>query len=183
MPSRHTADCCTPVSADDEIRFDHLLEQIWICGEEGKRAQVSGLQASWTSGSSPSPSRRAGRESPRPHVRAGSGRTAGRRGATHDGRKPARPRRRPPPSPRRAALQGHFLRLTTPRHKRKPASSNTSSARNWINAFARSSAIRRLARMAIPFRRAIVAMESRRADGIHLPACQFHSIRERNRPT
>src|SRR3989449_3406924 len=38
-PLADTADCCTPVSTDDEIRFDHLLEQIWVCGEEGKSAQ------------------------------------------------------------------------------------------------------------------------------------------------
>src|SRR5437870_11370351 len=38
-PLADTADCCTPVSADDEIRVDHLLEEIWICGEEGKSAQ------------------------------------------------------------------------------------------------------------------------------------------------
>src|SRR5271167_1771066 len=38
-PLADTADCCTPVSTDDEIRFDHLLEQIWVCGEEGKPAQ------------------------------------------------------------------------------------------------------------------------------------------------
>src|SRR5258707_4124524 len=38
-PLANTADCCTPVTADDDIRVDHLLEQIWICGEEGKPAQ------------------------------------------------------------------------------------------------------------------------------------------------
>jgi len=52
-PLANTADCCTPASADDEIRFDHLLEQIWICGEEGKPAQVSGLHASGPAGSPP----------------------------------------------------------------------------------------------------------------------------------
>jgi putative ABC transport system ATP-binding protein len=41
-PLADTADCCNPTT-DDEIRFDHLLEQIWICGEEGKPAQVSHL--------------------------------------------------------------------------------------------------------------------------------------------
>ena len=50
-PLANTADCCTAVSADDEIRFDHLLEQIWICGEEGKPAQVSTLHASGPAGS------------------------------------------------------------------------------------------------------------------------------------
>src|SRR5262249_13775713 len=37
-PLANTDDCCTPVSGDDEIRVDHLLEQIWICGEEGTPA-------------------------------------------------------------------------------------------------------------------------------------------------
>jgi putative ABC transport system ATP-binding protein len=49
-PLANTADCCTPTSTDDEIRFDHLLEQIWICGEEGKPAQVDRLHASGTAG-------------------------------------------------------------------------------------------------------------------------------------
>jgi putative ABC transport system ATP-binding protein len=49
-PLANTADCCTPVSPDDEIRFDHLLEQIWICGEEGKPAQVTSLHATGPAG-------------------------------------------------------------------------------------------------------------------------------------
>ncbi len=49
-PLVNTADCCTPVSTDDEIRFDHLLEQIWTCGEEGKPAQVERLHASGPAG-------------------------------------------------------------------------------------------------------------------------------------
>jgi putative ABC transport system ATP-binding protein len=56
-PLANTADCCTSVStgvsADDEIRFDHLLEQIWICGEEGKPAQVTSLHATGPAGSLP----------------------------------------------------------------------------------------------------------------------------------
>jgi putative ABC transport system ATP-binding protein len=52
-PLANTADCCTPVSADDEIRFDHLLEQIWICGEEGKPAEVASLHATGPAGSLP----------------------------------------------------------------------------------------------------------------------------------
>src|SRR6202790_1871660 len=28
------------ISIDDEIRFDHLLERIWMCGEEGTNAQL-----------------------------------------------------------------------------------------------------------------------------------------------
>jgi putative ABC transport system ATP-binding protein len=52
-PLANTADCCTNVSADDEIRFDHLLEQIWICGEEGKPAQVERLRATGPAGHLP----------------------------------------------------------------------------------------------------------------------------------
>jgi putative ABC transport system ATP-binding protein len=52
-PLANTADCCTPVTADDEIRFDHLLEQIWICGEEGKPAHVTALHATGPVGSLP----------------------------------------------------------------------------------------------------------------------------------
>jgi putative ABC transport system ATP-binding protein len=52
-PLADTADCCTPVSSDDEIRFDHLLEQIWVCGEEGKPAQPEHLHATGPAGSLP----------------------------------------------------------------------------------------------------------------------------------
>jgi putative ABC transport system ATP-binding protein len=52
-PLVNTGDCCTPVSTDDEIRFDHLLEQIWVCGEEGKPAQVERLHASGPEGKLP----------------------------------------------------------------------------------------------------------------------------------
>jgi putative ABC transport system ATP-binding protein len=33
------------VSLDDEIRFDHLLERIWMCGEEGTSPQLGGIRA------------------------------------------------------------------------------------------------------------------------------------------
>jgi putative ABC transport system ATP-binding protein len=33
----------TVISVDDEIRFDHLLERIWMCGEEGTSAQLASL--------------------------------------------------------------------------------------------------------------------------------------------
>ena len=52
-PLVNTADCCTNVSTDDEIRFDHLLEQIWICGEEGKPALVDVLRATGPAGNLP----------------------------------------------------------------------------------------------------------------------------------
>ncbi|MBZ5528596.1 MAG: ATP-binding cassette domain-containing protein [Acidobacteriia bacterium] len=32
------------VSAEDQMRFDHLLEQIWICGEEGTTASVERIR-------------------------------------------------------------------------------------------------------------------------------------------
>src|SRR6201982_3605769 len=44
-PLVDTPDCCRSVWTDDEIRFDHLLEQIWVCGEEGKPAQAAHLYA------------------------------------------------------------------------------------------------------------------------------------------
>ncbi|HKW33296.1 MAG TPA: ATP-binding cassette domain-containing protein [Candidatus Acidoferrum sp.] len=53
-PLVDTADCCKSVSSDDEIRFDHLLEQIWVCGEEGKPAEFARLHASGSAGSTPS---------------------------------------------------------------------------------------------------------------------------------
>ncbi len=34
----------TVFSAEDEERFDHLLEQIWICGEEGTAARVERIR-------------------------------------------------------------------------------------------------------------------------------------------
>jgi putative ABC transport system ATP-binding protein len=52
-PLANTADCCTPVSAEDEIRFDHLLEQIWICGESGKQAQADTLRVEGPAGQLP----------------------------------------------------------------------------------------------------------------------------------
>jgi putative ABC transport system ATP-binding protein len=52
-PLADTADCCTPVSPDDEIRFDHLLEQIWICCEEGKPANIKALQLTGPAGELP----------------------------------------------------------------------------------------------------------------------------------
>jgi putative ABC transport system ATP-binding protein len=32
------------ISMDDGIHFDHLLEQIWVCGEEGNRADVGHIR-------------------------------------------------------------------------------------------------------------------------------------------
>jgi putative ABC transport system ATP-binding protein len=52
-PLVNTADCCSNVSTDDEIRFDHLLEQIWICGEEGKPALIEVLRATGPAGNLP----------------------------------------------------------------------------------------------------------------------------------
>jgi len=52
-PLADTGDCCTPISTDDEIRFDHLLEQIWVCAEEGKPAQAERLHASGPAGKLP----------------------------------------------------------------------------------------------------------------------------------
>jgi putative ABC transport system ATP-binding protein len=52
-PLANTADCCTPIPADEDIRVDHLLEQIWICGEEGKPAQSELLRAEGSAGHLP----------------------------------------------------------------------------------------------------------------------------------
>src|SRR3984893_1799388 len=52
-PLANTADCCTPVSRDDEIRFDPLLEQIWIRGEQGKRARKELLRSEGSAGELP----------------------------------------------------------------------------------------------------------------------------------
>jgi putative ABC transport system ATP-binding protein len=52
-PLADSVDCCSTVTTDDEIRFDHLLEQIWICGEEGKPALASMLQATGPAGELP----------------------------------------------------------------------------------------------------------------------------------
>jgi len=52
-PLANTADCCTPISADDEVRVDHLLEQIWICDEEGKPAQSEFLRVEGPAGQLP----------------------------------------------------------------------------------------------------------------------------------
>ena len=32
------------ISMDDGIHFDHLLEQIWVCGEEGNRADLEHIR-------------------------------------------------------------------------------------------------------------------------------------------
>ena len=60
-PLVDTPDCCKSVSTDDEIRFDHLLEQIWVCGEEGKPAQVERLRATGASGKASVPEEPASR--------------------------------------------------------------------------------------------------------------------------
>jgi putative ABC transport system ATP-binding protein len=52
-PLANTDDCCTPIPADEDIRVDHLLEQIWICGEEGKPAQSELLRAEGPAGHLP----------------------------------------------------------------------------------------------------------------------------------
>ncbi len=52
-PLADTADCCSNISADDDIRVDHLLEQIWICGEEGKPAQAESLRVEGPAGQLP----------------------------------------------------------------------------------------------------------------------------------
>jgi putative ABC transport system ATP-binding protein len=43
--SLDTTQTDTIISIDDEIRFDHLLERIWMCGEEGTNAQLDSIRA------------------------------------------------------------------------------------------------------------------------------------------
>ena len=61
-PLVDTADCCSANPApgsgkeptnDDQIRFDHLLEQVWICGEEGKSTQTATLRVEGPAGQLP----------------------------------------------------------------------------------------------------------------------------------
>ena len=52
-PLANTVDCCTPIPADEDIRVDHLLEQIWICGEEGKPAKSELLRVEGPAGQLP----------------------------------------------------------------------------------------------------------------------------------
>ena len=52
-PLANTDDCCTPATGDDEIRVDHLLEQIWICGEEGRPALAEALRVEGPAGKLP----------------------------------------------------------------------------------------------------------------------------------
>jgi putative ABC transport system ATP-binding protein len=42
--SLDTTQTDTAISIDDEIRFDHLLERIWMCAEEGTSAQLDRIQ-------------------------------------------------------------------------------------------------------------------------------------------
>ena len=42
--SLDTTQSDSSVSLDDEIRFDHLLERIWMCGEEGTNAQIDRIR-------------------------------------------------------------------------------------------------------------------------------------------
>jgi putative ABC transport system ATP-binding protein len=42
--SLDTTQTDTAISIDDEIRFDHLLERIWMCGEEGTDAQLDRIR-------------------------------------------------------------------------------------------------------------------------------------------
>jgi putative ABC transport system ATP-binding protein len=52
-PLVDTADCCSANPTEDQIRFDHLLEQVWICGEEGKPAQTTTLHVEGPAGQLP----------------------------------------------------------------------------------------------------------------------------------
>ena len=49
--SLDTTQTDTAISIDDEIRFDHLLERIWMCGEEGTTAQLGSIRIPGAPGS------------------------------------------------------------------------------------------------------------------------------------
>ena len=50
--SLDTTQSDTAISIDDEIRFDHLLERIWMCGEEGTNARLDSIRIPGASGAS-----------------------------------------------------------------------------------------------------------------------------------
>jgi putative ABC transport system ATP-binding protein len=52
--SLDTTQSDTVISVDDEIRFDHLLERIWMCGEEGTSAQLDKIQTAGAPGAADS---------------------------------------------------------------------------------------------------------------------------------
>jgi putative ABC transport system ATP-binding protein len=56
-PLANTGDCCTEPSVvtttEDQVRFDHVLEQIWICDEKAKPAQISQLRVEGPAGRLP----------------------------------------------------------------------------------------------------------------------------------
>ncbi len=144
-PLADTADCCTPVSTDDEIRFDHLLEQIWVCGEEGRPAEAERLHATGSTG-------KLSVVSEEPATRVLSRMSDLRLVQMQNGEVQLCAVTAWP-----SAFSRTLFPSTNPRPIRKPASSNTSSARSWTSAFARSSATPRPARTGIPFRRATAA--------------------------
>jgi putative ABC transport system ATP-binding protein len=52
--SLDTTQSDTVISVDDEIRFDHLLERIWMCGEEGTSPQLDKIQTAGAPGAADS---------------------------------------------------------------------------------------------------------------------------------
>ena len=156
-PLADTADCCNPTT-EDEIRFDHLLEQIWICGEEGKPAQVNHLYAQGHAARSPpAAAARAVHPPDYAHVRPAFGRTARWRSPPDRLWQPPRARRREASSTGRAPFQGHFLdrRLRSPQSGLQIRAHHQPGARSadlhvpWPS--------RKRARTAMPFRPAPAA--------------------------
>ena len=176
-PLANTADCCTPIPADDEIRVDHLLEQIWICGEEGKPAQAELLRVEGPAG--PASDRWSGARDP---LAGAHGRLAADRVQRHE----FNDTRTDGAATNGSAVNGSTeVQLTeparsahatwcgviawpsvssptpsrskTPKPTCKPAASSTSSPRNSISVSARSSVIRKRVRTAIRFRRGFAA--------------------------
>ena len=117
------------ISMDDGIHFDHLLEQIWVCGEEGKPADVEHIR---TPG---------GVDPVRTLARMEDLRLVN----VQEDHEIAADRAREEPRARRGAAapaggtpcSRTRSGLTTTKRTRKPANSSTSSARNSTSASAR----------------------------------------------
>jgi len=81
-PLADTADCCTPISGDDEIRFDHLLEQD-LDLRRGREARAGGAPSRYRPiGASAGGIQRARRAGSVAHVRSALSASAKRGSAT-----------------------------------------------------------------------------------------------------
>ena len=91
----------TVFSQEDQVRFDHLLEQIWVCAEEGTSADIKSVRAPEEADPIRMLRRMADLEARRAERRASS---------FHAKRTAARARCDSPPPAGRAAFHGHIFR-------------------------------------------------------------------------